>query len=173
MFSLKARLGNRVKVVCQRSHPERRLARAMWDRHDGGNDMSDSHADRAMETFKPTHKRLYLVAPEGQGWGITWLRQTVVCDVRRIMMAALKVSHLRQHLLQNRTWDPATVELVSSERWVGRMSQVRDQTAATLVNKMMFGWLASMLVMARRGNKEALHTTCRQCRLGCNAEETN
>ena len=34
-------------------------------------------------------------------------------------MAALKVSHLRQHLLKNRTWDPATVELVSVERWVG------------------------------------------------------
>ena len=51
------------------------------------------------------------------------------------------------------------------------MSQVRGQAAATLVNKMPFGWLASMSVMARRGNKEALLT--RQCRLGCDAEETN
>ena len=64
-------------------------------------------------------------------WGIIWLGQTVFCDVRRIMMAALKVSHLRQHLLKNRTWDPAIVELVSAKRWVGRMSQVRDQAAAT------------------------------------------
>ena len=47
------------------------------------------------------------------------------------------------------------------------MSQVRDQAAATLVNKMLFGWLTSMSVMARRGNKEALLT--RQCRLGCDA----
>ena len=39
------------------------------------------------------------------------------------------------------------------------------------MNKMLFGWLASMSVMARRGNKEALLT--RQCRLGCGAEETN
>ena len=171
LFSLKARMGNRVKVLWQRSHPERRLARAMWDRHDRGNDMSDSQADRAMETFKPSDRRLQLVAPEEQGWGITWLGQMVVCDVRRIMMAALKVSHLRQHLIKNRTWDPATVELVSAERWVGRMSQVRDQAAATLVNKMLFGWLASMSVMARRGSKEALLT--RQCRLGCDAEETN
>ena len=135
MFSVKARLGNRVRVLWQRSHLERRLARAMWDRHDRGNDMSDSQADSAMETFKPTDRRLQRVAPEEQGWGITcmitWLRQTVVCDVRRIMMAALKVSHPRQHLLKNRTWDPATVKPVSAERWVGRMSQVRDQAAAT------------------------------------------
>ena len=103
LFSLKAKMGNRVKVLWQQSHPERRLARAMWDRHDRGNDMSDSQADRAMETFKPSDRRLQLVAPEEQGWGITWLGQTVVCDVRRIMMAALKVSHLRQHLIGNRT----------------------------------------------------------------------
>ena len=86
-------------------------------------------------------------------------------------MAALKVTHLKQHLLRNRIWDPATVKLVSAERWVGRMSQVRDHAAATLVNKMLFGWMASMTVLAQRGNKEALLT--RQCRLGCNAEETN
>ena len=40
-----------------------------------------------------------------------------------------------------------------------------------MVNKMLFGWLASMTVRARRGDKEALLTS--QCRLGCNAEETN
>ena len=51
------------------------------------------------------------------------------------------------------------------------MSQVRDHVAATLVDKVLFGWVASMAVVARRGNKEALLT--RQCRLGCNAEETN
>ena len=61
--------------------------------------------------------------------------------------------------------------LVSAGHWVGRMPQVRDQAATTLVNKILFGWLASMSVMAKRGNKEALLT--RQCRLGCNAEETN
>ena len=145
------------------------MARAVWDRHDRGNDMPDSQADRAMGTFKPSDRRLQLVAPEGQGWGTTWLGQTVVCGVRRIMVAALKVTHLRQHPLRNRTWDPATVELVSAERWVGRMSQVRDQAAATLVGKVLFGWLASMSVVARRGNKEALLT--RQCRLGCGAED--
>ena len=94
----------------------------MWDRRDRGNDMSDAHADMAMETLKPTDKRLHLLAPEEQGWGITWLGQTVVCDGRRIMMAVLKVSHLRQHLLKNRTWVPATVELLSAERWGDRMT---------------------------------------------------
>ena len=93
LFSLEARLGNRVKVLWQRSHPERRLARVMWDRHDRGNDVSDSQADMAMERFKPTDRRPQLVAPEGQGWGTTWLGQTIVCDVERTMMAALKVSH--------------------------------------------------------------------------------
>ena len=39
LFSLKARLGNKVNVnvLWQRSHPERRLASAMRDRHDRGN----------------------------------------------------------------------------------------------------------------------------------------
>ena len=86
-------------------------------------------------------------------------------------MAALKASHSRQHLLRNRTWNPATVELVSGERWVGRVAQVRDHATATMVNKMLFGWLASMAVRPGRGDKEVLFT--RQCRRGFNAEETN
>ena len=49
----------------------------MWDRHDRGNDWSDAKADRAMETITPTHQRLQLVAPEEQGWGVSWLGQLV------------------------------------------------------------------------------------------------
>ena len=51
------------------------------------------------------------------------------------------------------------------------MPQVRDHATAMLVDEMLFGWLVSMTVMARRGNKGAL--LIRQRRLGCNAEETN
>ena len=109
----------------------------MWGRHDKGNDMSDSQADIAMETFKPTDRRIQLVAPAGQGWGTTWLGQTVAFGVGRIMVAALKVSHLEQHLLRDRNWmwGPATLELVPTKRWVGRMPQVRGHAAATLVGK--------------------------------------
>ena len=41
IYKLKHQLGRRVQVRWQRSHPERRLSRAMWDRHDRGNDRSD------------------------------------------------------------------------------------------------------------------------------------
>ena len=38
IYKLKHQVGRRVQVRWQRNHPERRLSRAMWDRHDRGND---------------------------------------------------------------------------------------------------------------------------------------
>ena len=171
IYKLKHLLGVRVQVGWQRSHPERRLSRAMWNRHDRGNDWSDSRADRALESFTPTHQRLQLVDPEEQGWGVSWLGQLVVCDIRRVMSAALKVTAIKRYFTVNREWDDATVQMLSPDRWVGRLAQMRAAASATVVNKMLFGWLATMTVKARRGDREALLTT--QCRLGCACEETN
>ena len=37
LYLLEVGLGTRIQVVWQRSHPEKRLAKAMWTRHDTGN----------------------------------------------------------------------------------------------------------------------------------------
>jgi hypothetical protein len=62
-----------------------------------------------METFTPTQQRLQLVAPEEQGWGVSWLGQLVVCGIRRVMAAALKVTAIKQYFTVNREWDEVTV----------------------------------------------------------------
>ena len=171
IYKLKHQLCHRVQVRWQRSHPERRLSSAMWDRHDRDNDWSDARADRALESFTPTYQRLQLVAPEERGWGVSWLGQLVVCDIRRVMAAALKVTSTKQYFTVNREWDDATVQMLSPERWIGRLAQLRTAALAIVVNKMLLGWLATMTVKAKRGNREAMLTT--QCRLGCGCEKTN
>ena len=55
--------------------------------------------------------------------------------------------------------------------WAGRLKSVSQAAAATLVNKMRFGWMATQTVLAKRGELEAGHST--KCRLGCDREETN
>ena len=124
-----------------------------------------------METFPPTHKRLQLIAPEEQGWGVSWLGQLVVCDIRKVMAAALKATAIKLYFTVNREWDDTTVQMLSPERWVGRLTQLRTTASATVINKMLFGWLATMTVKTKRGDREAVLTT--QCRLGCGCEETN
>ena len=116
----------------------------MWSRHDRVNGWSDSRADRALETFTP---------------------------IRRVMSAALKVVAIKRYFTVNRECDDATVQMLSPERWAGRLVPMRAAASATVVNTMLFGWLATMTVRARRGVREALLTT--QCRLGCPCEETN
>ena len=90
LYALKAIVGSRVQVMWQRSHPERRKAKAAWDRHDRGNDWSDAQADYALAAFDPVEERLQLVAPDMRRWGVAWLGQPVVSDVRKSMLAALK-----------------------------------------------------------------------------------
>ena len=137
----------------------------MSDRHDRDNDWSDAWADRALESFAPTHQRLQLVAPEEQEWDASWLGQMVVCDIRRVMAAVLKVTSIKQYFIVNREWDGVTVQMLSRERWIRVVAQLRRAASATVVNRMMFGWLATMTVKAKRGDMEVILTT--QCRLGC------
>ena len=111
------------------------------------------------------------MAPEEQGWGVSWLGQLVVCDIRRGMAAALKVTAIKQYFTLNREWDDATVQMLSPERWVGRLTQLRTAASATVISKMLFDWLATMTLKAKRGDREAMLTT--QCRLGCGCEEAN
>ena len=67
LYLLKEELGSRVQVVWQRSHPEQRLAKAMWTRHDTGNNWSDLLADKAQVTFLPSRQRLQLVSKRQGG----------------------------------------------------------------------------------------------------------
>ena len=69
--------------------------------------------------------------------------------IRRIMAAALKVTSIKQYFTVNREWDYATVQMPSPERWVGRLAQLRTAASTTVVNKMLFGWLATMTMKAK------------------------
>ena len=171
LYLLKEELGARIQVVWQRSHPEKRLAKAMWTRHDTGNNWSDLLADEAQATFTPGRQRLQLVSGQHCGWGVKWGGELVVAHVRETVLGALKAHKLRAHLLKNREWDAAVVAQVSDMRWAGRLKSISQTAAATLVNKMLFGWMATQTVLAKRGELEAGHST--KCRLGCDREETN
>ena len=97
--------------------------------------------------------------------------ELVVAHVRETLLGALKAHKLRAHLLRNRGWDEVVVARVSDMRWAGRLKSVSQTAAVTLVNKMLFGWMATQTVLAKRGELEAGHST--KCRLGCDREETN
>ena len=56
-------------------------------------------------------------------------------------------------------------------RWAGRLKSISQAVVATLVNKMLFGWMATQMVLAKRGELEVGQTT--KCRLGCDRGETN
>ena len=87
------------------------------------------------------------------------------------MAAALKVTAIKQYFTVNREWDDTTVQMLSPERWVGRLTQLRTAASATVINKMLFGWLATMSAKAKQGGREVMLTT--QRRFGCGCEETN
>jgi hypothetical protein len=87
------------------------------------------------------------------------------------MAAALKATAIKLYFTVNREWDDTTVQMLSPERWAGRLTQLPTSASATVTNKMLFGWLTSITVKAKRVDKEAMLRT--QGRLGCRCEETN
>ena len=72
-----------------------------------------------------------------------------MAHVRETVPGPLKAHKLRTHLLRNRGWDAAIVAQVSDMRWAGRLKSVSQAAAATLVNKMLFGWMATQTVRVR------------------------
>ena len=51
------------------------------------------------------------------------------------------------------------------------MKLVSQTAVATLVDKMLFGWVATQTILTKRGELEAGHST--KCRLGCDMDETD
>jgi hypothetical protein len=180
----RARWGGRVKVQWIRSHPERRKIRQAWDRHEHGNSWSDLQADDVRvaltHTLDDDSNRLQLVDPAAPGsWALTWEGEMVVCSVNRTIRAALRADAFAKYLEQKRGWGPDVLSAFSRERWASKLGMLRSAANATLLTKMITGWLASQSVMLKRGQVDIDTLTEDQvlglgvCRLCGTEPETN
>ena len=174
----------RIKVQWNRSHPETRKAKSAWTRHEHANAWSDWQADDIRDAdadgTRGLRDRIRLAPTSGKGaWGILWQGERIITSVNRAIRAALKADSFAEYLKRNRGWDVETVGSFSRERWATRLSTLRNLANATVVTKLLTGWLASQSVLDKRHRPVAIEgseqvgVVTGTCRLCGNGQETN
>lgn len=183
------RWGGRLKLKWIRSHPENRKAKVAWTRHEHANSWSDWQADDIREAdpegTRGIGDRFQLAPASGTGaWGVAWQGERIVSGVNKAIRAALKADSFAEYLKVNRGWEVTTVGAFSKDRWASRLVSLRNLANATVVTKMITGWLASQSVLLKRSRSTNMpdlpeaeadpnaipQGTCRLCGVG---EETN
>ena len=160
LYKLKEQLGASFRLTWQRSHPELRKAKSAWTRHEHGNAWSDKVADWTMDTFTPAAERLEM----GElSWGVSCGGEAVINNVRKSIKAAIQSQCFQRYLTDSRGWGAEVVGPQVAERWRSKLKHMRDLAGATVLHKLMTGWLATLTVQAKRahGTQCAMGTTCR------------
>ncbi len=136
-----------------------------------------------MAALKPTlnddHNRLQLVDPACSGWGGSCDGVRVITAINKVIRASLTAESFLQYLATQRKWPASTLALFSKERWASKLVMLRQAANATVIIKMIRGWLASQSGMITRGQVSLDTLTVDQildigiCRLCRTAPETN
>jgi hypothetical protein len=167
--------GNRLRMQWGRSHPEKRKAKAAWSRHEHANSWADLQADDIRDAdprgTKGLSDKVKLAPDTGPGaWGIAWQGERVITSVNKAIRAALKADAFANYLREKRGWSVEAVGAFSRERWTTRLATLRNMANATVITKMITGWLASQSVLIKRNQAaltpEQAYGTCRMCGQG-------
>ena len=174
----------KAKVQWTRSHPERRKQKQAWNRDDIGNSWSDLQADDAMVALETTladcSSRLELVDPNQAGcWSVAWEGTRIISAVNKSIRAALMADSFGKYLSETRGWPANVMQHFSRERWASKLVMLRAAANATVITKMITGWLASQSGMMKRGQidlavlREEEIMSLGLCRLCGTGPETN
>lgn len=165
--------GTRYQVKWQRAHAETRKHRSAWNTLEVANDWADAEADCAMKTFTATQERTeYSKMDQPGDWAIQIDGIPILNQPRKAMKAALKADSFYEYLKQDRRWSSQHLAAFSKPRWISRLTQMNNAANATVLVKMITGWLATKSKILQRDakvneelTKEQLHALgkCRLC----------
>ena len=108
-----------------------------------------------------------------------WEGERLITNINKAIRAALKAQSFQDYLRLKRQWPAETLAQFSQERWASKLTMLRNAANATVITKMITGWLASQSVMLKRGQVDLGKLTEAQvlctgvCRLCGTGPETN
>ncbi len=100
-------------------------------------------------------------------WSVAWGHEIITKDVRKSLTAALKSEMFTEYLRKDRQWPEEVIDEFPKSRWPSRLAYLADAATATVLNKLITGWLATLTIQARRANPRdgPVPTLCRLCGL--------